>query len=271
LTTKLFHAWRWFDPTDPGWPERHWIGESLTIGDTSWYARIDPEGAPGLPPLVMVHGLVVSGSYFRPVATYLDDEFRLYIPDLPGFGRSRTSRAWTLIQHADGLADWMKFHDLRDAVLVANSLGCQVLTLLAIRHPDLVRAMVLVAPTMDPQGASVLKLAIRGARDIPRERQSLWKIWLPDFLRAGPVRATRALRDGLRDPQEIRLPKITQPVIVVGGECDPIVSAAWVRDMATRIPKGEAVILPGAPHAMNYSDPRALAGVIRAVVRDQAR
>lgn len=43
-------------------------------------------------PLVLVHGLGVSGSYFVPAAQQLATEFDVYVPDLPGFCRIRERR-----------------------------------------------------------------------------------------------------------------------------------------------------------------------------------
>jgi len=261
------HLRIWSGLGEQGWPDRSWIGETLTSGDATWFARIDHAGTPGFPPIVMIHGLVVSGAYFRPVAMYLDGDLSLWIPDLPGFGRSETGGdIWTLDQHADGLAAWMVEHGLAGAVMVGNSLGCQVLTLLAVNHPELVHSLILIAPTMDPDESNVLQIAWRAMLDVPRENPSIWSVWIPDFFRAGPWRAIRSLNSGLRDPQLYRLDDISQPVLVIGGERDPIISPEWVHEMASRIPKGEAIILPGAPHAMNYSDPKALAGVIHRAV-----
>lgn len=220
-----------------------------------------------LPPVVLVHGVGVSGSYFRPVADHLDDHLRLYVPDLPGFGRSISHTGiWTMRQLADGLAGWLDVHALRDAVLVSNSLGGQILTLLAERRPDLVRALILVAPTVDPDARSVIGQIYRGVLDIPRESGSIWKVWVPDFFRAGVRRALQTLRYGIQDPQMDRLGDIVAPVVIVGGERDPIAPPTWVIAMAKLLPRGRYVIIPGAPHAMNYTNPRQLARIIRVAV-----
>lgn len=274
-TTASFPARKiartWTQLAESNWPPRSWIGETLNLNGAEWFARIDHAGDHNCPPIVMIHGLVVSGTYFRPVAMCLDDDLRLYIPDLPGFGSSETNDGvWTLSQHADGLAAWLIAHELEGAILVGNSLGCQILTLLAVRHPELVHSLILIAPTMDPGDSSLPAIAWGAVKDVPRERPSIWKIWIPDFFRAGPWRAIKSLYSGFRDPQTYRLDDITQPVLVVGGERDPIISEAWVREMADRIPLGEAVIVPGASHAMNYSDPKALANVIHRAVRKPA-
>ncbi len=260
-------SWRWSPITRPGWSRRRWIEEHLTHPDATWFSRITLTEDHSLPPVVLVHGLVVSGSYFRPVAAHLDDHLRLYVPDLPGFGRSISHTGiWTVRQLADGLAGWLDVHALRDAVLVSNSLGCQVLTLLAEGRPDLVRALILVAPTMDPEARSMIGQMYRGLIDIPRETVSIWTVWLPDFMRAGVRRALMTLHYGIRDPQLARLPNVVAPVVVVGGERDPIVPPKWVKTMADLLPRGRGIIIPGAPHAMNYSNPRQLARIIRVAV-----
>lgn len=260
-------SWRWSTVRGSGWSRRRWVEESLTHADATWFSRIAVSGDHALPPVVLVHGLVVSGSYFRPVASHLDSHLRLYVPDLPGFGRSVShTGVWTIRQLADGLAGWLDVHAIRDAVLVSNSLGCQILTLLAAARPELVRALILVAPTMDPEARSVVGQMYRGLIDIPRESVSLWTVWVPDLIRAGARRALLTLHGGIHDPQPRRLPEISAPVVIVGGERDPIVPPEWVMAMAQALPRGRAIIIPGAPHAMNYSNPRQLARIIRIVV-----
>jgi pimeloyl-ACP methyl ester carboxylesterase len=159
----------------------------------------------------------------------------------------------------------MDIHQIRNAILVSNSFGCQVLTMLAAHRPELIHSLILLAPTMDPAVKSVVRVLARGIRDIPRERPGLWKVWIPDVVRTGPLRGLKTLRMALRDPQLDRLGAIQAPVIVVGGECDPIAPPAWIESMAGRFPNGRAIILPDAPHAMNYSRPCDIARVIRAV------
>lgn len=259
----------WFRTRGRGWSDRHWISETLETPNATWFSRIAEQGDPALPPVVLVHGLIVSGSYFRPVANALDEHLRLYVPDLPGFGRSRSRRGvWSIAELADGLADWLEWHHLRGAVLVSNSLGCQVLTLLALHRPDFVRALILVAPTMDPAARSIVKLMGRGLLDIPRESTALWSVWLPDLIRAGARRGILTLRDGLRDEQFERLPEVSAPTYVVGGERDPIAPPDWVRAMARSMPRGRQIVIPCAPHAMNFSNPRDLGRIIRVAVAD---
>ncbi len=263
-------SWTWAPGVDPGWPGRFWITERYDDDEARWHARISDSGRRTGLPVVLIHGLIVSGSYFRPVANFLDDHLQLYVPDLPGFGKSVSHTGiWTLERLATGLARWLDVHGLRDAMLVSNSLGCQVLTMLAERRPDLVHTLVLVAPTMDPAATSIPRLMVRGLIDVPRETSSLWRVWFPDLARAGPRRGFLTLHRGLADRQEERLPRVVAKVIVVGGEYDPIVPPEWAQAMAAMIPNARALIIPKAPHAMNYSNPRELARIIRVAALDR--
>jgi len=243
----------------------------LDTGDARWFVRISvPDDAAG-PAVVFVHGVVVSGAYFWPVANQLAGEFALYVPDIPGTGRSSLRNgSWSIAAQADALAGWLEAHGLTGSLLVANSLGGQVVTQVAVTRPDLVSALVLVGPTTDPNAASLLRMMLRGLRDIPRERIGLWKIWLTDLVRTGPLRGIRHMREGFRDPQIDRLDEIPVPVVVVGGEDDPIAPPGWIEAMAEEIEESRGIVVPGAAHAMNYSSPRVLARIIR-VVAGQVR
>jgi pimeloyl-ACP methyl ester carboxylesterase len=227
----------------------------MTIEGETWFTRITPHGDPDLPPIVMLHGLVVSGTYFRPVAEYLDSQYTIYVPDLPGYGRSPSNRTWTLASLVTRLATWMDAHELRQAVIVGNSLGCQMATLLARTRADLVGGLV--------------HMMWRGALDVPRERQSLWTVWVPDLFRAGARRALTALHQTMVDgrDQHDRLGEVEQPALIIGGERDPIAPQRWVNEMACCMPNARALILPGSPHAMNYSSPRQLARAIDTVIQ----
>lgn len=267
--TRPLRKIAWYPLTAKRWPPRHWIGSTTWVAGTRIFARIAPDGDPGLPPILMLHGLVVSSSYFRPIAHHLDDRYRLYIPDLPGFGRSTTGNVDDLDALVDVLVAWMDVHGLDAPVVVGNSLGCQVATLLAARYPERVSRLVMVAPTMDPDVRGPLHTMLRGLRDIPRERPGLWRIWIPDFFLAGPVRALRWLMISLRDDQRGRMPAVAQPLVAVAGERDPICPVPWVKRFAGAASHGRLVVIPGAPHAMNFSAPAELARIIGDLVENR--
>src|SRR5580765_4182394 len=88
-------------------------------------------------PIVLVHGFGVSGTYMLPLARALAGRFSVFVPDLPGYGRSERPRVPLGIGGlADALAGCLDELGLERPALVANSLGCQVVTELAVGRPD---------------------------------------------------------------------------------------------------------------------------------------
>src|SRR5262245_58847981 len=143
----------------------------LVVGGARWHSRVSTARVDeAAPPVVVVHGLGVSGRYMVPLMPCLAGEFRTIAPDLPGFGRSDEPREpLGPAALADALAAWMAASGLAEAALLGNSLGCQVIAHLAGRHPERASRVVLVSPTMDPSAPSPVGQVARLLRDVPRE------------------------------------------------------------------------------------------------------
>ncbi len=240
----------------------HWT----TVNGLALHARVATQSAPaGAAAVVLVHGVGVSSRYMVPTLLRLAPFYRVYAPDLPGFGRSDHPRdVLGPAELAGALAAWMEAMGLGPAVVLGNSMGCQVIVELALRHPHHVARAVLVGPTGDSQAPALLPVLLRGAVDVLGEPPSLWPWLVRDYFRAGPLWTLRTLRRGLRDSLERKLPEMRVPTLVVRGGRDRIVARRWVEDMARLLPRGELVEIPNATHAANFSAPAELTRVVRA-------
>jgi pimeloyl-ACP methyl ester carboxylesterase len=59
--------------------------------------------------VVLVHGYGLSGRYMVPTASVLTGGFRVYVPDLPGFGDSdKPEEIFNAPELADWLVSWMR-------------------------------------------------------------------------------------------------------------------------------------------------------------------
>jgi pimeloyl-ACP methyl ester carboxylesterase len=235
------------------------------VGGVVVHARVASGRAPaGAPPVVLVHGLTVSSRYMVPLVQSLAPYFPVFAPDLPGFGRSSAPRrVLDLPGLADALAAWMGATGLERAILVGNSLGCQVIVQTVLRHPHRARAIVLVGPTMDPHGRSALEQVRRLLIDSVREPPSSYPILVRDLLAAGVRRTVSTFYAGMADRMESHLPLVRLPALVVRGSRDPIAPQRWVEEAAGLLPAGRLAIVHGAAHAVNYSSPAALAAIVR--------
>lgn len=221
------------------------------------------------PAVVLVHGLIVSSRYMVPTAERLAPFFPVFAVDLPGFGRSGDpARTLDVPELADRLASWMEASSLERAVLVGNSFGCQVIAELAVRHPGRVAGVVLAGPSMDPRARNALIEILRLLADWPREKPSLTLIFLRDLIQAGLGRGWRTFRYALADRIEAKLPLIQAPALVVRGSRDPIVPGRWAEEAARLLPRGRLAVIPGAPHAVNYSAPDELVRILRSFLSE---
>jgi pimeloyl-ACP methyl ester carboxylesterase len=227
----------------------------------------DPEGK--RPPIVLLHGLGVSTTYLMPTMQRLAKRYRVYAPDLPGFGPSQKPiRAMRIEKLADALAAWIAARGLDRAVFVCNSMGCQVAVDLATRRPGLVERLVLSGPTIDPRAGSAFVQILRLLRDGIYERPSLWFIAGFDYVRAWPLRVLETLRMAIADHVEQKLPNVKAPTLVVRGAKDPIASRRWVEEMVKLLPSGRMEEIEGTGHAVNYSAPERFVELIEGFIVD---
>lgn len=160
----------------------------------------------------------------------------------------------------------METAELPSATLVGNSLGCQLVVELAVRHPERVERGVLIGPTVDTYAATFLRQTARLFLDSLREPPTLWALIALDYLVFGPRRLLATSRQALADPVEEKLPRVAVPTLVVRGERDAIVSERWAKEAARLLPRGRLVVVPGKAHAVNYNAPAALARIVEEFV-----
>lgn len=228
------------------------------------HARISTRADnPDLLPVVLVHGLGVSSLYWVPFAERLAAYRRLYVPDLPGFGRSgKPPHTLSVPELADALAAWLQATGLQRAAFIGNSLGCQILVDLVLRYPHLAACIVLEGPTMDPRARTVLQETLRLMHDMVHEPPSSWFVTFYEYLQAGPIRTLQTLEYAFHDDMEKHLPHVHVPALVVRGAKDTIVPKAWAHEVAGLLPQGRMVVIPGEAHIVHYSAPRKLLRVV---------
>ena len=230
------------------------------------HARTGGEGRP----VVLLHGYGVSGTYMLPLARSLAPSFSVFVPDLPGFGRSEHPHTpLGIADLASALADLLDAAGLQCPAFVANSMGCQVVTELAVRRPARVGPIVLIGPTVDPQRRSARRQLLDGLRDAAREPGSLLARTACDDVRFGVAALLATARSALADRIEERLPLITQPALVVRGERDGFVGQTWAQTAAALLPRGQLVVVPRQPHTVHYTRPDLVARMVEALVAEE--
>ena len=227
--------------------------EWTTVGNVHLHARVSVGPARGKPAVVLVHGLAVSHRYLMPTAALLAPCYDVRVVDLPGFGLSGDpGRVLTITEQADALASWLDANQIRSAILLGNSFGCQVLVDLVTQAPHRCAGLILSGPTFDPRARTAARQILRWLRDLLREDPLQLPFLLRDIRDAGPARVWATFRAALRDPIDEKLPQLTVPTLVLRGAVEPIVPARWAREAADLIPGGDLAVVPGSPHNAVY-------------------
>lgn len=254
--------------------------------------------------VLAVHGQPGTGRDWFSLAEELRGEFRLIAPDRPGWGahpRPATSLSGNALSLVRLLDDRGLAGGCERLVVVGHSLGGGIALELALSHPDLVGALVLVGsvgvqsalsgidrllalPVLGDGllrgGAATLRRGARAARRLARAPRLA--AVLEQASRFPAVRAVMAEGDrplNGRDRRsflveqraliaetpslERRLPSLHLPVAVVHGTADHIVSPEAARQLAEALPGAELVLRPGEGHLLPFEEPWLIASVVR--------
>ncbi|HUI69190.1 MAG TPA: alpha/beta hydrolase [Spirochaetia bacterium] len=247
-------------------------GNTLSVaGIQLWYA----ERGSGQP-VVMVHGNTGSSRWFERVMDL--PGCRTIALDLPNFGRSAPLPGEVSIDaYADKVAAFIAAMRIQRPVLVAHSLGGAVAISLAVRNPILLRGLVLVdsaAPSglFTPEDRYPLIESMRTSRDIlsaalsavvpTLEDPKLFQALVDDaLLMAAPAWAGNARALGAFDYRR-RCAAFREPVLVLWGRKDVIVSEAMARETVQAFPNARLEILEHVGHSVVVEDPSRFAALV---------
>lgn len=116
----------------------------LTVEGVRVYHQAEGSG----PAVVLLHGNGLSHGQWKLNIGPLSRYYRVYAPDLPGFGLSEKPDADYGVNYYVGfLRSYLDALSLPKATIVGNSMGGEVAALFASRHPGRVSGIVLSSPT----------------------------------------------------------------------------------------------------------------------------
>ncbi len=110
--------------------------------------------------VILLHGWGQNMQMMSAAENYLNQYFRVWNLDFPGFGESdEPDAAWGVSDYEDFLDDFIRVNGISEVILIGHSFGCRAAIRYAADHPDTVRKMCLTgAAGIRPKQTAEMKL-----------------------------------------------------------------------------------------------------------------
>ena len=91
------------------------------------------------PSVILLHGFPFHSQIWDDFAEKLSGNFKVYTPDLPGFGNSPIIKSpFSIEQVADRVIGWIEKNQIINSVLIGHSLGGYVALAIAEKRPEMI-------------------------------------------------------------------------------------------------------------------------------------
>jgi pimeloyl-ACP methyl ester carboxylesterase len=225
----------------------------------------ETEGPANGTALVLVHGLGGRAEDWRDLAPFLAKAgFRVYLPDLIGYGRSQKPRdfSYAVRDEAKIVVDFLDAVGLKQVDLGGWSMGGWIVQIIAASHPETVKRLMLFDSAgiyAKPDWNTNLFMP-----RTPGDLDQLEALLMPhppripgfvarDILRISARRrwvTQRALNTMMtgKDTTDGLLPELTIPVLILWGKEDHITPLDLGKKMQQLIPRSELLVYDGCGH-----------------------
>ena len=242
------------------------------------------------PPLLLVHGLMVTGEMFAHVADRFGSRHRVIVPDLRGHGRSRELRPpYSVAQLASDLTRLLDRLGIESAAVLGYSQGGAVAQQLALDYPSRCDRLVLACTYafnmtslrerleghlvphllrvlgMRRFAKLVFSLGLRGSPNVPRD-------WLVELMAdQEPALMLTAWKEAMAFDSRPRLAQIECPTLIIAAERDEAVPMHHAAMLHEGIAGSRLVVVDGANHALIWTHPDELVRYTEAFLGEPAR
>ncbi len=237
------------------------------------------------PPIVLLHGLMLNGACWTPLAQVLADDYDVIMPDARGHGYSSVpDHGYSYDALAADVVRLMDVLGLDSPVLLGHSMGGMTAAVVASREPKRLSGLILADPTfLTPQR----QRDVYGS-DVADQHQRILNRPRADYLAEILVRhshrpraiielfAQARFQTSMRAFEILRPPNpdyvqlintLDVPSLFVIGDVDPIVTPTVAAELAALNPHVHVVQLAEAGHAVPYDQPERFSAVVQTFLR----
>lgn len=190
-------------------------------------------------PFILLHGNGENSSYFKNQIDYFQSKYRVIALDTRGHGKSpRGDAPFTIEQFSYDLYDFIKAHRISSAVILGFSDGANIAMKFAMKHPDMVKALILNGGNLNPRGVKrttqiPIAIGYKIAKHFAVKSQDAKK-------------NAEMLGLMVNDPniEPCELSQITSPTLVICGSKD-MIKESHTKEIAESIPNARLAIIEG--------------------------
>lgn len=271
------------------------------LGTTTAYWEYNPDKPTTL---ILIHGFRGTHHGLLKIAELLP-EYRLIIPDLPGFG---VSEALTGGHGIGDYVEWLfQFRQIVDperpsSYIVGHSFGSIIVSHYASLHPSTVTKLTVInpigAPALEGEQRFLTQLAILYywlGRKLPAHAARAWISLKPitkitsitmrktkdrqirKFIDeqhythfssfANPTQLSQAFKTSVSHDVSQVAEHLTMPTLMIVGEKDVITALNKQHELHAKIDGAELVIIPDVGHLTHYETPSQVASAIRKFIK----
>jgi pimeloyl-ACP methyl ester carboxylesterase len=228
------------------------VSEYVQLGDVLTYYEEDGDGQP----LVLLHPGLADSRAFERSAPGLAERFRVYRPDRRGHGR--TADVDGPITHELMAEDTIAFLEQvvgGSANVLGHSDGAAVALVVALKRPDLVRALVFGAGVFHHEGW--LPGAIEMDEELTAFFTEYWGAVAPDGVEHFPVVVAKLDRMHREEPTftQSDLAGYAGPALVMVGDRDPEIPMEHTLALRDGLPDARLAVVPGTGHGLFAEKP----------------
>lgn len=241
-------------------------------------------------PVVFIHGIGGTKEYWSPLISTLSlaESASVHVYDFEGHGLTPTHplQSITIDSLTAGLKsvlDLAEASPQSPATLIAHSLGCLVAMNFALRHPALVKKLVLLGPPPSPLSKSAANAWQDTATRVRSQGMSaivdeVVSSQLSDHTKKTNLLAVAAVRLSLlgQDPEAFAkacsaLALYTEPLeienlqtetVIITGQEDTVSPSSLIEELANKIGNSRHIVLPNVGHWHAFED---VAGVAQSL------
>jgi len=255
--------------------------QSLTTNNMQFVYLAGGEG----PAVVLLHGFGGSKDNFTRLANRLSGDYKIIIPDLPGFGESTRNPEWNYAMSAQvsRLHAFIAALGIQSFHLAGNSMGGGIATAYAARHPDRVKSLCLLAPgnvscappselfLMVENGknpffvkdledySELMKMVFADVPFIPRPI----RVYFAEQMRKDQKFLKQAMNDILKAPYAVEkhICEYPGPILAVWGDKDRILHPKGADILAEKAPRIQKAIIKDCGHLPMLEKPKQTARI----------